>query len=258
MTLKELGERAARIKALGTRLKDDCERAHSRAIDTAAAEQHRELMKGELRHFPRAHTDKVLDNIKMELRSKRGPRAAVALYDTEKELMAITPTLDALKAELRRAPDAETAWLQRTREAGVNADRFHQIRILDRLTRAELREETRDWNPSRWRAEYQRALSDPTTQEAAAFIRFCEDRHGDGFAGPTPADARELTISHDLKKLIDATRDARIPRDVADAEAVVVAVKRVAQRARDEFQVVPINPANTNDPVVAQIVSEAS
>jgi hypothetical protein len=259
MTITELKERAQRVKALGDRVREHAERVHARAIDAAVQEEFTALMRGELRHFPKPHIDKVLDNLRAEKRRERGPRAAVALFEAEQALMAIGPALKDVRDDTRRAPDVETAWLQRSR-GERSAAVYWAIKLFAVQKRASLLTESASWTLQRWHDTYTRALADPTDPDAAVTIALIEDLHGDGYTGALPAnDAEALAAAHGFKKLIDTTRDARIPREVTDAEAIVEAVSRVAQQARDQYGVRPVNPANApHDPEVQAAAAEAA
>src|SRR5207244_80801 len=153
--------------------------------------------------------------------AERKPRASLALFHAEQEVTGIASVIDQLKSEARRAPDAESAWRTRARQAGVSAEVHISLQILDELRRSRLLVDSATWPPSRWHAEYQRALTDPTAQDHATMIRIVEDQHGNGFAGAKATSDRELAIGHELRTLIATTQDRRIPKTVHDADAVV-------------------------------------
>jgi hypothetical protein len=263
ITFKELQKAIEKVQGLADEARTAADQAHERSIAAAVEKEFARLLEGDLRLFPRPHQEKAKEQLAVEERQTRRPRAAIALYHLERAVEPFTVQVQQLKADAMQAPDLEEAYLRRSRAkaadshaAGLissNPDHYMRLHLLAVQQRLLWLTETASWSPRQWAEKYRQALADPTRLDAAGFIAFTEERLTNGWPGATPADEREVTVIHETMKLIAETREARVPAEIRDAEAVIVTVRRVAQRARDEYKILPINPEL--DPRAAELAA---
>jgi hypothetical protein len=81
-----------------------------------------------------------------------------------------------------------------------------------------------------------------TVRASATFIGFAESKHGDGWSGPTPASPDEEQHAVNLRKLLSSTQQSRIPPEVAEIEAELEGLKKIAGRVRTLDRIAPIDP----------------
>src|SRR5437899_10746698 len=131
-----------------------------REVDPARREAERaELMKPfehEWKYAPVAEKEHAAARIK----ATQDDRAADALYRAERLVLDVAPTVPPLKAKLMRAPDAESAWLSRSGQAGMTASDYFNLYVLDELRQQRLGTELRTASPASVLDSYETALND--------------------------------------------------------------------------------------------------
>jgi hypothetical protein len=253
MTISELRALVNSLKERG----DELRAAHNayHGVDAIVNGRMEQLLDDGLKFFPAHHIAESRRQVEDEERPKAEARAGVRRYHAQRALAEVGEALRAFKAEARRAPDVENCWLRRSKESGISADRFWQILQFTATQRTNLRIESASWSVTRWRDEYQRALEDATHPINAVLIAVVEDVHGDGYTGALDGTAEAITSAHAFKTLIDETRAARVPADVAEFEAIHTSVRKLDQAANDSG----IRPRNTTiDPRAATAMAAAS
>src|SRR5262249_35750929 len=149
------------------------------------------------------HTQKVRQTLLDRVKGERQPRASVFRFYVEQEVRSIEPQLEELRRSARRAPDAETSWRRRSNSNSVSAEVHLHLQVLDEIRRQRLRDEMRDWPPSRVYRAYLDAVDDADEQSRSTLIRLVEDQHAAGWSGKKPEGNVELAAAHELRKLID-------------------------------------------------------
>lgn len=198
--------------------------------------------------FPELHRQKVQREHEAALLQQRQAAVGVGLYSVERPLQAFEPQLRTFKQAAMRAPGPLDAWMSLTggqrKLLDDHTEMLAEVAHEQRLTRLLL--ETKDWQPSRWRAEYQQAvegLTEATTvRSAASFIQFAESKHGGGWAGPSPVSTDEEEHAVSLRKLIGATQAARIPPEVGAIETALEDLKKIIGRTRSLDRILPRDP----------------
>jgi hypothetical protein len=195
------------------------------------------------------HKRKVLRDIEGRTLKARQTALSVALDGVLRPLRAFERDVSAFRVAAMRAPHPIDAWLALSggqRQFLKDADELlAEVAHEQRLTR--LLFETKDWPPSRWHAEYERATAElahlATVRSAASFLMFAESMHGNGWTGPKPLNGDEEAAAVSLRKQIAATQHARVPAQVAEIEAGIAELKKLAVKAQTLDRINPISPA---------------
>ncbi len=249
--LKNLIAQASTLKDLAAQLRAKCDRL--RAVDADAKTEHARLLKGDLRHFPAEHRRKVLDDLKAEMLRPRQPAASIARFHCERLQMKLEPQIRQFKESARQPLDVESAFLRWTNKPGLSLETTLSLRVLSELVRMRATAELKSASPAARLARYRQAASDPyEPTNATTLTIFDEMTAADAFL---PAgNESELPDTMELRRMVEAARDARVPSELADLEQVIVEARKAIARATMQ-RVEAVNP--DADPVAAGLAAEA-
>jgi hypothetical protein len=174
-----------------------------------------------------------------ELRAQRIPAAAVALYLLDRSIPALATGVAAFEQTARRLADPVTEYLRRSGgvRSGLRDEAEMLIDVRDELRRMRLAQQTREWQPSRVLALYERAL----VADDVSTLAFIEDSHDQGWSGVEPHGDAEVQSARALRRSIDSAQQARVPATVAEMRGTLDTARTAVTRAM-AMDLRPINP----------------
>jgi hypothetical protein len=199
------------------------------------------------RDLPPEHHEAVRSKYEREFRTARTRAAGVGLYHLEHDLPHYVATAREERLLGRVYPGPMEAYVKRS---GGKVELLDErtallVQILDASLRAQFDRELATATPGQVRDRYTAALV-AASENADCFIRWAEDRHGQGWAGANVG-LDHLEDAKALRRAIDTAQNARVPPEVGELEGVIAEAQKLIQRVTTIGRVTPINPKHNDN-----------
>lgn len=197
---------------------------------------------------PASHHKAVREDLRTEKRTQRLAAAGVALFTLERQLPRLDADLRTVAQTAQRIPDAVDTLLRRTggSRSRLSDEAEHSILILDELRRQRVDRELASASPAQVHRLYADAVQ-RHDDEAWSIVRAVEAKHGTGWAGPAAANEADVAEAVQLRTLMIAVQQARVPPEVAMYQTALTEASRLVQKAANLHRVRAINPDQLPD-----------